>query len=382
LWKKVGLPELFRPAGRLQFRMSSAVVINPLPFEEVCSMPRLIQRQRRRGFTLVELLVVIAIIAVLIGLLVPAVQKVREAAARIQCTNNMRQLGLACQHYANDNKQKLPPVSGSQSGQVSGSSDGTIFYWLLPYVEQDNVYNMHSNGIPNVTPGVPGDFFSYGETAPSPNAPGDASPIYPSSAMLAQSIRLYLCQSDATNDPNQQPLPAPINGIWGVSSYAVNYAAFTQATPVAPLGINGGSLIGSPQRFPQAFRDGTSNTVFFGEKYAQCYDPNTGATIYNLWGYGGTPSLVPALTTNVYMPIFQPTGLGSTLTPTPATFAVFQTNPIPSKCNAQLAQTPHPGGMVVCMGDGSARTVSGSISQSTWQAVLTPSFGDVVGNDW
>ena len=107
--------------------------------------------RRRPGFTLIELLVVIAIIAVLIGLLVPSVRKVREAAARIHCTNNMRQLSVGCHHYANDHNQKLSPLSGCpfsfamMPGPGAPGSDGTLFYWLLPYVEQDNVYNAHSN---------------------------------------------------------------------------------------------------------------------------------------------------------------------------------------------------------------------------------------------
>src|SRR5712691_6740915 len=91
---------------------------------------------QRRGFTLIELLVVIAIIAILIGLLVPAVQKVREAANRIKCANNLKQLGLAA-HLYHDVNGHLPPAIGYYP-PASGAF-GNYFFHLLPYVEQDNL---------------------------------------------------------------------------------------------------------------------------------------------------------------------------------------------------------------------------------------------------
>jgi prepilin-type N-terminal cleavage/methylation domain-containing protein/prepilin-type processing-associated H-X9-DG protein len=157
--------------------------------------------QRRTGFTLIELLVVIAIIAILIGLLVPAVQKVREAAARAQCQNNLKQLGLAIHNY-HDAQRRLPTSGqcdslGTPTGVVVNEFDiHSTFTVLLPYVEQENVYKLFNTSAVNV----------YGNIRPYPtHGYSYDDKRWPSGQQAAKTeIPIYLCPSNGFHAKDPQ----------------------------------------------------------------------------------------------------------------------------------------------------------------------------------
>lgn len=332
-------------------------------------MPKFAWSKRLRAFTLIELLVVIAIIAILIGLLLPAVQKVREAAARSQSQNNLKQMLLAC-HNCNDTNQKLPPASGWFPIDYSGSPSsapvappchhGTVFYFLLPFMEQQNLYN--AIGVEAAASGS--QYSWYAQNLPTGTsvvknfiAPGD--PSAPASGYI------------------------PSWGNRGAASYASNAFVFGwegggyndtmlgTAFPI-PAG-NGGTA-----RIPATFTDGTSNTIAFGERFAECQYAS-GAWAYHTWPEDGQ-----ALTsTDQYA-----TAVGTVVLPKPS--ALFST---PGGCDFRVYGTFSQAGVMVGLFDGSVRLVAPGVSgitygtttptgSNTWTFALLPNDGVPLGPDW
>jgi prepilin-type processing-associated H-X9-DG protein len=285
---------------------------------------------------LIELLVVIAIVSILIGLLLPAVQKVRDAAARIKCANSLRQISLAT-HNAHDTNGTLPPGLGYWPRQAAY---GTFHFHLLPFLEQNTLYQQsYYNGLYFVA----------------------------NNGVYSQPVRMYVCPADPSVPTDGHALDM-IGNTWGVASYVVNVQVVCQVGATGTL-----SATENFARLPDSFPDGTSTTLLLTEKYAQCSNNNypTGGTF---WGYYYTGSSL------------QPYHPGCTISWNgysygPASKFVVQPRPYNGGCDPTLASSPHTNGIQAAFADGSVRFLSADITLYTWWYLCTPAGGEVLPGD-
>jgi prepilin-type N-terminal cleavage/methylation domain-containing protein len=279
-------------------------------------------KQRRRALTLMEVLVVIAILGVLLALLLPAVQRVREASYRATCANNLKQLGLGTHDY-HDAYSRLPPGVY----WLGPNTEGSWGYCILPFIDQQNLYDSWLEG----------------------------KPIY------TYKIKLLCCPSDPSYGDGT--VLDEKGTAWGAASYAINAWLALQCDAKGNiLGPDGGTRLTD-------ITDGASNTMLHCEKYANCTNsanPNGGSA----WLYCRTDAAAPAL--------------WSAVGPISDNQSMFQVQPTPfnGNCDPGNASTPHSSGMTIGLCDGSVRRLSATVDPATWWYLNTPRGGEAISGDW
>ena len=347
----------------------------------------------RRGFTLIELLVVIAIIAILIGLLLPAVQKIREAANRMKCSNNMKQIALGNMNYESANGTFIPGVSRT------GCCWGTWIIPILPYMEQDNLFKIYVN------------FGGLDAGAVPPNN-GSRYAGGVNGQVAKTRLSTFLCPSDLVKNWN--------GGSFTMHNYVLNAGNTNLYQANTPVGCTNGSTTGangcvtfggapfgwyedpatlaaggdaSPPNYTNGdatqgksgrprsiaeITDGTSNTLCVSEVIK---GPRGADDIRGFSWWGGGAGFVTYQTPNNPTATDVMTGGGcgpNTFKPAIYPCTTTSTSTLP---RMQLARSRHTGGVNAALCDGSVRFIRDSNSLVTWRSLGTAQGGEVVGND-
>jgi prepilin-type N-terminal cleavage/methylation domain-containing protein len=337
-------------------------------------------RSRKSGFTLIELLVVIAIIALLMALLLPALQRVREAGYSSNCRNNLAQLGKATHTYHNDFGH-FPTYFGlatANNGSVQPGANrsapfGSWFLHLLPYMDQRSLHEQIAADCADASLGMPGGLTGpYNQDfcgTPQPACQQTQIPQNGGHTRTGCAAGTGGCASGYTRRSiwvsqfqimTYKPLQCPsdptiprVGSTWGTTSYLANWQAFTDG--------RGGSAYSMPVTMQQ-IQDGPSYTIFYAEGYGSC-DGLVRIALYS-WFYHNF-------------------GFDNQARPNTLMFQVRPDNISGSAngCDNWRAQTPH-FNMNVFMGDGGARSIRNGITQTTWDRLMLPRDNQPITEDY